>query len=80
MKKLYITDNHNQDEFSHIHSFCQLYYIVISCISSISLKRNQRALNLVRKGWDNLLNLLHASDWGLQLIPMNKEFPVSYES
>ena len=23
------------------------------------------------------LNLLHARDWGLQLLPMNKEFPVS---
>ena len=29
------------------------------------------------KGSGNPLNLLRARDWGLQLLPMNEEFPVS---
>lgn len=29
------------------------------------------------KGTGNPLNLLRARDWGLQLFPMNEEFPVS---
>lgn len=37
----------------------------------------QRALRLAREGSGNPLNPIRARDWGLELFPMNEEFPVS---